>query len=94
MNEEKKMRKESAMSVYHLAFSPTGGTEKVCSLFMRSFCEESIGIDLCDRSVDFPHMNFRRKMSVLSPFPPTEAGFRDLLLKKACSDYKRNELWS
>ena len=46
------------MSVYHLAFSPTGGTEKVCSLFMRSFCEESIGIDLCDRSVDFSAYEF------------------------------------
>ncbi len=49
------------MSVYHLAFSPTGGTEKVCSLFMRSFCEESIGIDLCDRSVDFSAYEFQEE---------------------------------
>ncbi len=49
------------MSVYHLVFSPTGGTKKACDLFMKAFCEESTGIDLCDRSMDFSAYEFQKE---------------------------------
>jgi len=46
------------MSVYHIVFSPTGGTKKVSDLFVSSFHAESTLIDLSDRNLDFSSFSF------------------------------------
>ena len=46
------------MSVYHIVFSPTGGTQKVSSLFLGAFGKESTKIDLCRRDEDFSVYSF------------------------------------
>ena len=46
------------MSVYHIVFSPTGGTKKVSDIFTASFSSESILIDLTERSRDFSSCSF------------------------------------
>lgn len=46
------------MSVYHIVFSPTGGTKKVSDIFTASFTSESILIDLTERSRDFSSCSF------------------------------------
>lgn len=46
------------MSIYNIVFSPTGGTKKAADLFASSFCPESAGIDLADRSRDFSVFSF------------------------------------
>lgn len=46
------------MSVYQIVFSPTGGTQKVTSIFSKSFSQESRSIDLCSREVDFSALSF------------------------------------
>jgi len=49
------------MSFYNIVFSPTGGTKKVSDLFTKSFCSESIQIDLSDRNKDFSAFLFHEK---------------------------------
>lgn len=46
------------MSVYHIVFSPTGGTKKVSGLFTEAFHAESTMIDLSDRNLDFSSFSF------------------------------------
>ncbi len=46
------------MSVYSITFSPTGGTQKVADLFARSFCPDSVNIDLTDCETDFRSFSF------------------------------------
>lgn len=46
------------MSVFQIVFSPTGGTKKVSELFTKTFCTESIYIDLCCRTSDFSAYSF------------------------------------
>lgn len=46
------------MSIYSIVFSLTGGTKKAADLFASSFCPESAGIDLADRSRDFSVFSF------------------------------------
>lgn len=50
--------KGDIMSVYHIVFSPTGGTKKVSDIFTASFSSESILIDLTERSRDFSSCSF------------------------------------
>lgn len=49
------------MSVYHLIFSPTGGTKRVAELFTKSFCSQSTCIDLCSRSENFSAFSFHEE---------------------------------
>ncbi len=46
------------MSVYHIVFSPTGGTKKVSDCFTKSFSSENVLIDLTDRGKDFSSCSF------------------------------------
>lgn len=46
------------MSIYKITFSPTGGTLKVADLFANAFCEESMSVDLTDRTFDFSALCF------------------------------------
>lgn len=49
------------MSVYDIVFSPTGGTQRVSDLFTRSFCPESIHIDLTVHGRDFSELSFQQE---------------------------------
>ncbi len=49
------------MAVYHIIFSPTGGTKKVADLFSRSFCTQSTYIDLTDPGRDFSALSFQEE---------------------------------
>lgn len=49
------------MAVYHIAFSPTGGTKKAADLFAEAFDPESTYIDLSDRSADFSAWSFQEE---------------------------------
>lgn len=46
------------MSVYNITFSPTGGTQRVADLFTKSFCSESIHLDLTDHKTNFSAFSF------------------------------------
>ena len=46
------------MSVYHITFSPTGGTQKTSGQFIKAFAQEISFIDLSDRNRDFSTYSF------------------------------------
>jgi ferredoxin len=49
---------ENDMAVYEITFSPTGGTQKVSTLFTRAFYTPSERIDLTDGALDFSAFHF------------------------------------
>lgn len=49
------------MSVYQIVFSPTGGTQKVSSIFTKSFSPDSKIIDLCSYEIDFSSCSFEEQ---------------------------------
>lgn len=49
------------MSIYSITFSPTGGTQKVSSLFMQSFSDTYTAIDLTDPAGDFSAYKFNEE---------------------------------
>ena len=49
------------MSIYTITFSPTGGTQKVASLFMQSFSDIYTAIDLTDPTQDFSEYKFNEE---------------------------------
>lgn len=49
------------MKVYEIVFSPTGGTKKVSELFTKSFCRESVYVDLLKRDRDFSEIPFHEE---------------------------------
>lgn len=57
------------MSVYHIVFSPTGGTKIVSDRFTKSFSPESILIDLTDRSKDFSSCSFAKTDACIVSVP-------------------------
>lgn len=49
------------MSVYQIVFSPTGGTQKVSTIFTKSFSPDSKTINLCNREIDFSACSFKEQ---------------------------------
>ena len=49
------------MSVYQIVFSPTGGTQKVSSIFTKSFSPDNKIIDLCSYEIDFSSCSFEEQ---------------------------------
>lgn len=56
-----KRERRFMMSVYDIVFSPTGGTQRVADIFIRSFCGESSHIDLSDFEKDFSELSFQEE---------------------------------
>ncbi len=49
------------MNVYHIVFSPAGGTKKAGDLLVQSLSTEHIFLDLCDRYKDFSSCSFQKE---------------------------------
>lgn len=77
--------RSSAMSVYNITFSPTGGTKKAADLFVSSFCPKSVCIDLTDPCADFSAFSFHEEVSASYLSPPTV----DWFLPSPYRDYRR-----
>ena len=66
------------MSVYQIVFSPTGGTQKVSSIFTKSFSQTTKSLIFAVMRLLFPVVPLRSKISVLCLSPPMAGEFQRL----------------